>query len=278
MPGLAQPAANMVANGPRMRAVAAFARWNANDNAPLLIVGEPGSGRQFIARLIHEAGARQGDGFASIPASALTIARLRSEIHRHGTLVISGIELLPEDVAGALPRLLRTGSGRVIATGSPSCEHVGFEGLIIDVPPLRDRREDIPVLAAQFLGRVMSPSALEGLLHYGWPGNVRELRETCEWIARTCRCRTVKRGCLPARVLAIVPGEAKQEIVRLDAMCLDDRLARFEAEIITGALEAASYNRSRAARLLGIKRSTLVDRIRRLGVVGAHEEHESICA
>lgn len=261
-----------------MRAVSAFARWNADDRAPLLILGEQGSGRQFIARLMHDASARQGDGFASIPGSALTVARLRSEIHRHGTIVIAGIELLPADVAAALPKLMRSDGGRVIATGLPACDRSGFEGLIIEVPPLHERREDIPVLASQFLGRAMSPSALEGLLNYSWPGNVRELRETCEWIARTCRCRTVKRGCLPARVLASVAGEKKQEIVRLDAPCLDDRIAQFEAEIITGALEAASYNRSRAARLLGIKRSTLVDRIRRLGVGGAHEEHEPICA
>jgi two-component system nitrogen regulation response regulator GlnG len=261
-----------------MRAVAAFARWNADDRAPLLILGEPGSGRQFIARLLHDSGSRQGDGFASIPAGALTVARLRSEIHRHGTIVISGLELLPGEVAAALPRLMRAGGGRVIATAVPACDHAAFDGLVIEVPPLRERREDIPVLASQFLARAMSPSALEGLLNYAWPGNVRELRETCEWIARTCRCRTVKRGCLPARVLASVAGEKKQEIVRLDAPCLDDRIARFEAEIITGALEAASYNRSRAARLLGIKRSTLVDRIRRLGVGGADEAHEPVCA
>lgn len=278
MPGIAQPSVSVVANGPRMRAVAAFARWNADDRAPLLIVGEPGTGRQFIARVMHDAGARQGDGFATIPATALTVARLRSEMHRHGTIVISGIETLADEVAAALPRLIRSGSGRIVATGTPACERACFDGLVIEVPPLRERREDIPVLASQFLGRAMSPSALEGLLNYAWPGNVRELRDICEWIARTCRCRTVKRGCLPARILAAVAGEKKQEIVRVDAPCLDERIARFEAEIIAGALEAASYNRSRAARLLGIKRSTLVDRIRRLGVGAAHEEHESICA
>jgi len=274
VPGLPPPAASVVANGPRMRAVAAFARWNADDRAPLLIVGEPGSGRQYIARVMHEAGIRQGDGFAVLPAASLTASRLRNEMHRHGTLVIAGVDLLPEGLVEQLPQLLRSAEARVIATGTRGCDRSAFEGTAIDVPSLRDRREDIPMLTAQFLGRPLSPSALDALLGYAWPGNVRELRETCEWIARTCRCRSVKRGCLPARILAAVP-DRRQELARSDAPCLDERVARFEAEIIAGALEAAGYNRSRAARLLGIKRSTLVDRIRRLGV-GA--EQEPVCA
>ena len=142
------------------------------------------------------------------------------------------------------------------------------DGTSIAVPSNAERSQPrVPVA-------ITRASALDALLGYAWPGNVRELRETCEWIARTCRCRSVKRGCLPARILAAVP-DRRQELARSDAPCLDERVARFEAEIIAGALEAAGYNRSRAARLLGIKRSTLVDRIRRLGV-GA--EQEPVCA
>jgi DNA-binding NtrC family response regulator len=267
---------SVIANGARMRAVAAFARWNADDRAPLLIVGEPGSGRQFIARTMHDASSRQFDGFACVAGTALSANRLRSELHRHATMVIAGIESLPEDTAVLLPRLIETAQGRVLATGTLTADRSAFEGNVIEVPPLRERREDIVPLTALFLGRPVSPPAVQALLDYAWPGNVRELRETCEWIARTCRCRIVKRGCLPARIPAEASGFDRRQIAHIDAEGLDERVARFEAGIIQSALEAARYNRSRAARLLGVKRSTLVDRIRRLGI--GIEEEEMRCA
>lgn len=266
MPGVSQVSGSVVANGARMRALASFVRWNADDDAAILIVGEAGTGREFLARLLHDWGNRQESGFAIIPAAGLTLGRLRSELIRHATLVIAGIEELPADVAEALPQLIETAQGRIIATGTPAADRRPFHGRIIEVPPLRDRREDIASLVTLFLGRSISPSALEALLEYEWPGNVGELRDTCSWIARTCRCRTVKRGCLPARIPSTAYGSARPDLLRSDTPCLDDRLARFESGIIAAALEAAAYNRSKAARLLGIKRSTLVDRIRRLGI------------
>lgn len=256
-----------------MRALAAFARWNADDHAAILIVGEPGTGRQFVARALHDSSSRQSGGFAIIPAAQLTVGRLRSELIRHATLVIAGIEALPPEVAAALPGLLGSADGRIIATGTAAADRRPFAGRVIEVPPLRERREDIASFVTLFLGRSVSPSALEALLEHEWPGNVRELRDTCTWIARTCRCRTVKRGCLPARISssALTRSGQRSDLLRADAPCLDDRLARFESSIIAAALEAAGYNRSRAARSLGIKRSTLVDRIRRLGI-GLDEE------
>jgi two-component system response regulator AtoC len=271
VPGVSQVSDSMVANGPRMRALAAFIRWNADDRASMLITGEPGSGRQYLARALHDASGRQGGGFAVIPADTLTVARFRSELIRHATLVISGIEAISADVLTAIPPRLDGPQGRIIATGSASADRRPFRGRVIEVPSLRERREDIAPLVSLFLGRPVSPSALETLLEYDWPGNVRELRDTCGWIGRTCRCRVVKRGCLPARIPVCAGRHPRPEAPRPDVPCLDERLARFESGIISAALEAAGYNRSRAARLLGIKRSTLVDRIRRLGI-GMEEE------
>jgi DNA-binding NtrC family response regulator len=275
MPGVSQVSASLVANGARMRALAAFIRWNADDHSSILIAGEAGTGRQFLARALHDASTRQGGGFAIIAAETLTVGRLRSELIRHATLVISGIEALPAEVAQALPSLLDTAAGRIIATGTMAADRRAFRGRVIEVPSLRERREDIAALVSLFLGRPVSPSALEALLEYDWPGNVRELRDTCSWIGRTCRCRIVKRGCLPARIPVSPVAAGRPEVLRTDAPCLDVRLARFESGIIAAALEAAGYNRSRAARLLGIKRSTLVDRIRRLRIGG---EVEARCA
>ena len=275
MPGVSQVSASLVANGARMRALAAFIRWNADDHSSILIAGEAGTGRQFLARALHDASTRQGGGFAIIAAETLTVGRLRSELIRHATLVISGIEALPAEVAQSLPSMLDTAAGRIIATGTMAADRRAFRGRVIEVPSLRERREDIAALVSLFLGRPVSPSALEALLEYDWPGNVRELRDTCSWIGRTCRCRIVKRGCLPARIPVSPVAAGRPEVLRTDTPCLDVRLARFESGIIAAALEAAGYNRSRAARLLGIKRSTLVDRIRRLRIGG---EVEARCA
>ena len=275
MPGVSQVSASLVANGARMRSLAAFIRWNADDHSSILIAGEAGTGRQFLARALHDASTRQGGGFAIIAAETLTVGRLRSELIRHATLVISGIEALPAEVAQSLPSMLDTAAGRIIATGTMAADRRAFRGRVIEVPSLRERREDIAALVSLFLGRPVSPSALEALLEYDWPGNVRELRDTCSWIGRTCRCRIVKRGCLPARIPVSPVAAGRPEVLRTDTPCLDVRLARFESGIIAAALEAAGYNRSRAARLLGIKRSTLVDRIRRLRIGG---EVEARCA
>ncbi len=79
------------------------------------------------------------------------------------------------------------------------------------LPPLRERREDVPVLAEHFIkrffrqrgedARQVSPAVLQAFMRYPWPGNVRELENACERIAQTCTCETVRIGCVPATVL-----------------------------------------------------------------------------
>jgi DNA-binding NtrC family response regulator len=107
---------------------------------------------------------------------------------------------------------------------------------------------------------------------HDWPGNVRELENACERIAQTCTCSTVRVGCLPATLLfqrgdlaapttPIAPAAASPGRVSLDA-----RLQEVETHLIEWALRSSHGNKSRAAELLRIKRSTLGDRIRRLGL------------
>jgi DNA-binding NtrC family response regulator len=159
------------------------------------------------------------------------------------------------------------------------------------LPPLRERREDIPVLTDHFLRRFfagrggevpsVSPVVRQAFEHYGWPGNVRELENACERIAQTCTCSMVRVGCMPASLLfqtseslhaANRPSPAGPSRVSLDA-----RLEEVESHLITWALETSHGNKSRAADLLRIKRSTLGDRIRRLGLDRhAHDqEHDA---
>jgi sigma-54 dependent transcriptional regulator, flagellar regulatory protein len=118
----------------------------------------------------------------------------------------------------------------------------------------------------------LTPNLQKALLTYRWPGNVRELENACERIVQTCSCGTVRIGCVAAGVLfgAVDPSPAPlaAEIAVADApsISLDDRLREVESNLITWALKASDGNKSKAAELLSIKRSTLGDRIARCGL------------
>ena len=167
--------------------------------------------------------------------------------------------------------------------------------LTVDLPPLRDRRDDLPVLIDHFMRRFfqrrgmevppISSVVMQALLAYDWPGNVRELENMCERIAESCTCGHVRLGCLGASVLfppdldveapaggtTIGGGRATFDSARTttdSALPLDEHLRQVEAQRIAEALAATGGNKSRAAELLGIKRSTLGDRIVRCGLNG----------
>jgi DNA-binding NtrC family response regulator len=211
--------------GVRMHAIREFIRLIARDSAPVLIIGESGTGRHFVGRVIQA---------QSPTARRITIA---------------------------LPAKPTTG------------DDVGTFRIVL--PPLRERREDIALLTDHFLAqaartggrelRPMSPSARHTLAEYAWPANLRELQQTCEWISRTCSCPSVKRGCLPARLhhRFLTPGDTRTP----RCVSLDDQLDELEARLIIRALVETNYNRSKAAPLLAVKRSTLGDRIQRLRLV-----------
>ncbi len=150
----------------------------------------------------------------------------------------------------------------------------------INLPPLRERREDIPILVDHFIKRYfrqrgeepreVSPAVLQAFMRYPWPGNVRELENACERIAQTCTCDTVRIGCMPVSVLFHKYAEDQEPVVethgQASAVSLDDRLREVESNLISWALKVSAGNKSKAAELLRIKRSTLGDRIRKLGL------------
>jgi transcriptional regulator with PAS, ATPase and Fis domain len=156
--------------------------------------------------------------------------------------------------------------------------------LPIVLPPLRERRDDIPVLMEHFLRRFsrdkgidvpeISPVVRHAFSAYRWPGNVRELENACERIIQTCTCGTVRVGCMAASVLfgAAENSEASAGLPLISSpksISLDDRLKEVESNLIGWALKVADGNKSKAAELLNIKRSTLGDRIARCGLVDA---------
>ncbi len=161
--------------------------------------------------------------------------------------------------------------------------------LPIVLPPLRERREDIPLLMEHFLERFarqrgidvpdVSPAVRHAFDRYRWPGNVRELENACERMIQTCSCGTVRVGCLAVSVLfgagnaegvASLPTPAP-----VTSISLDDRLKEVESNLIGWALRVADGNKSKAAELLNIKRSTLGDRIARCGVDEPREPAEA---
>jgi DNA-binding NtrC family response regulator len=172
--------------------------------------------------------------------------------------------------------------------------------IAVDLPPLRERLEDLPELARHFLTRFfgrrgldcppISDAVMQAFLAYDWPGNVRELENACERMAESAHCGRVGIGCVAASVLFHRPLADGDRVASAAAgrventgpiltpvrepegaappwqggqFALDDYLRDVEAALITQALEESAGNKSQAARLLGIKRSTLGDRIMR---------------
>src|SRR4051812_10511230 len=153
----------------------------------------------------------------------------------------------------------------------------------IFVPPLRDRREDIPLLAEHFMAELareygrrvkrLDPGAATGLRSYRWPGNVRELRNVIE------------------RLMIMVPGDtitladleflegapmAAAEPEGAPPLSLHDARERFERDFILRALAAQQGNISRTADILGVERSNLYRKMRAFGIVPARKEEESV--
>ena len=230
----------------------------------------------------------------------------RFEMAEGGTIFLDDIDDVPPAVQVKLLRVIqqrvveRVGGTRAIPidvrviTGSKrSLRRMVTEGkfrqdlfyrlnvLPIWLPPLRERREDIAPLTDHFMKRffkgatgqppVLSPTVRELFQRYPWPGNVRELENACERISQTCTCSQVRCGCMPATMLFLPPAAAmlpppRETLEQIGAVSLDDRLEEVESHLIRWALKASHGNKSKAAEFLQIRRSTLGDRIRKLGL------------
>jgi DNA-binding NtrC family response regulator len=134
----------------------------------------------------------------------------------------------------------------------------------IAIPPLRERREDIPMLVEHFLKKytqsmnkplfTVSPEAMELLVNYDWPGNVRELQNAIERAVLVCKASAIRPADLPFHV-----NEAKE-------VPSGESLAHIERQHVKRILEQSEWNISRAARLLGIDRVTVYNKIRKYGL------------
>jgi transcriptional regulator with GAF, ATPase, and Fis domain len=307
-----------------MRAVFEFLRVIAGSESNALIIGETGTGKEVIARLIHHNSPRRRGPFVAVGCAILTESLIESELFGHergaftgaikdrpgrfemasgGTIFLDDVDDVPPAVQVKLLRAVqhrvveRVGGTRAVPvdvrviTGSKrSLRRMVAEGtfredlfyrlnvLPIWLPPLRERREDIPVLTDHFMAQyfkqsprapVLSDTVRQLFQRYSWPGNVRELENACERLAQTCTCDRIRAACMPASILfQPAPDGAlhSDHGEPMHAVSLDDRLRDVETNLITWALKTSRGNKSKAAELLQIKRSTLGDRIRRLGL------------
>jgi DNA-binding NtrC family response regulator len=328
----ATPLPGLIGGSPAMFEVYATTRRVAASNASVLLLGETGTGKELIARAIHDLSPRGSGPFVRVNCGALSESLLESELFGHvrgaftgavanragrfeaahtGTIFLDEINSTTPKLQVKLLRVLqerefeRVGDAetisvdtRVIAASNRDLlDEVAKESFREDLyyrlnvvpivlPPLRARREDIPLLVTHFLEQYneendryvvhIQPQALEAMVKYHWPGNVRELQNVVE------RCVVMARGdeltldLLPPtlrgdRPAATMPGRGGD----LDSLARDlveqgmttagpdddnlfDRIvSRVERELIAQMLAACNGVQLKAAARLGINRNTL---------------------
>lgn len=281
------------------------ARMVAPTDATVLLSGEIGTGKQSLAREIHTYSTRRLRPFVGLACSTLSAdlfalgpnteqgASLRAAAG--GTLFLEEVADLSAEAQATILRYLEIGavgpaggeplSLRVVAsTASDLPERVAqgtfradlFHRLNVvplEVPALRERGDDVPLLLKHYIrllarehGRrppVFAVAAVNALRAHRWPGNIRELRNLCERLAILLPGQAIGMENLPLDIR--VPARDVGTVgFRLPAGGIDLNL--LEKEVISQALQLAAGNRSRAARLLGITRDTLLYRIQKYDI------------
>ncbi|HVK77246.1 MAG TPA: sigma-54 dependent transcriptional regulator [Kofleriaceae bacterium] len=306
----------------------------ATRDVTVLVRGETGTGKEFIAHLLH-AQSRRADGplvrfnCAAIPSelaeaelfghakgafTGATAARRGFFAEAHGgTLVLDEVGELPPAVQAKLLRALQegeiqpVGSGRVekvdvrvvAATNRDLAAEARTGGFREDlyyrlavveltVPPLRDRREDIPALAAEFARHygdkfgtgalTLEPALVDALTQAPWPGNVRQLENTIARLAALAAGATLTLADWHEHTTASARTAAAPEPAELadtdepvalatgDGPSLKEQVEAFERSVIARTLTACGGNQSEAARRLGTSRVTLIDKLKKYGL------------
>jgi DNA-binding NtrC family response regulator len=311
----------------------------SHSDAPVMITGESGSGKELVARAIHRYSQRSAKSFVAINCAAIPEQLLESELFGHekgaftgaigtrvgrfeqsngGTLFLDEIGDMPLSLQGKILRVLQDGEFsriganatlkgdvRIIAATNKNLEQevsqrkfredlfYRLNVVRIQLPPLRQRTEDVRLLAEYFLHKVatqkhlpqpkLSEEAVRVLEAHSWPGNVRELENT---IQRACVLAAseillpkdiplgISAGSEPSSAAggsAPVRAQTTEEAIEvlLHAAQIDpdvQLLPWLEREFTLYAMKATKGNQVRAAKLLGITRATLRKRIERFGI------------
>jgi two-component system response regulator PilR (NtrC family) len=313
----------LVGESARMQQLRATIAKLARSQAPVYIAGESGVGKELVARLIHEQGARSAGPFVPVNCGAIPSELMESELFGHrkgaftgahadkeglfqnangGTLFLDEVAELPLHLQVKLLRVIQERSVRPVGANTElpldvrilSATHKNLAALVeegrfrhdlyyrinvieLPVPPLRERRDDIPEIAAAILRRLandqgeavleLSGEALAALHEYQFPGNVRELENILERATALCEGERVELGDL---ALPTTPARAAREGARapvaVDLGDLPDALETLERDRIRQALEACRYNKTKAAAQLGITFRALRYKLKKLEI------------
>ena len=273
-------------------------------SCPVLISGEPGSGKRLVAHAIHSLGPRSGAQIVTVDCVSLSPALLAMSLFgsnadhgsrgpafgaaERGTLFINQISEMPYSVQAQLQKALEYGDGedttasdvRLISTTSSRIEQLvqtkNFRAdlcyrlnvLPIDVPPLRRRLQDVPLLTRYFLSRferdgrgvTLTEEAAAVLGRYHWPGNVRELKAALSFAVG----RSVDDEIAPSHLPdAVINGP--RDIARDQTFASSElNLERLERQAILRALQISGFDKSKAARLLGIGKTTMYRKLKEM--------------
>jgi DNA-binding NtrC family response regulator len=265
----------------------------------ILLLGESGAGKDYFAETIHASGIRRAKPLVRIDCAAIpadlfeaelfgfekgtftdAVARKigKLEMAQGGTIYFDDITSLAPNLQAKLLRAIqdkrftRLGGhqpiafeARIISSSSTAVESLRNDLLFrinvvtLTIPPLRDRREDIPQLAKNFIARrkrTIDADAMQMLVDYRWPGNVRELRNVID--------RAVlmeDSNALTANALPELAGDPIETAVHAQ-WTLEELESRYIREI----LRKTGVNYSRAAEILGINRKTLLEKRRKYGI------------
>jgi DNA-binding NtrC family response regulator len=289
----------------------------AQTASTVLVTGETGTGKELVARAVHQNSPRRAQRFVAINCGAIPETLLEAELFGHvrgaftgavttragrfeeanrGTLFLDEIGTMTPALQMKLLRVLqarevqRLGDNnlikvdvRIIAATNTDLARAVAEGqfredlyyrlnvIPVHMPALRERKDDVPLLAQHFLERfgvttTISQDALRHLMAYNWPGNVRELENAIERaVALNGGRRQIELGDLPPTVQAagasIAPVDTPIPEAGFDLPGYIDRLER---DVIARALEKTGGNNGAAAKLLNLKRTTLVEKLKRM--------------
>ena len=314
----------LIGSSPAMEKLKQQIRRVARSQAPIFISGESGSGKELVARAIHQLGPRESGPFIPVNCGAIPAELMESEFFGHkkgsftgahqdkqglflaangGTLLLDEVADLPLAMQVKLLRAIQEKSIRAVGSEEEisvdvrilSATHKNLAKEVqnhqfrqdlfyrinvieLPVPSLRERADDIPLLANKFLAQFaeeadiptlqLSEEALEALKQHHFPGNIRELENTLERAFTLCQSTTITAEDLQLPMAAQQPREASQNANPSENMqgSIDEHLASIEKELLVNALEQNRWNKTAAAKTLGISFRQMRYKLQKFGL------------